>query len=191
MGRYRKSRLGRMGRMEGEAMSCRRAALTILTSLVAGLLFAGSPDRAFGASEVPNRVERGILGCEGFFGPLFGNQLGTASYALSNFNSTATITIESIRVHSADGTPVASAPPFPAGFDAVLGPHQRTQFSLQGLGLTSAVGQVQVIITYAVTPEGLPLTGGLVRRDLGLDAFGNFSVIRGLAFLQCLDLELR
>lgn len=168
-------------------MSSRRAVLTIVTSLVAGLLFAGSPDRAFGASAVPDHVKRGILGCEGFFGLLFGNQLGTASYALSNFNSTATITIESITVHSADGTIVASVSPasFPAGFNAVLGPHQRTQFSLLGLGLSPVVGQVQVIIGFAVTPKGLPLTGTLVRRDLG-----PFDVIRGLAFLQCLNLEL-
>lgn len=174
-------------------MCCRRVVLTIVTSLYAGLLFAGSPGRAFGATVVPHGVTGGVLGCEGFFGPLFGNQLGTASYALSNFDSTATITIESIRVHTADGTIVASVPPanFPPGFDAVLGPHQRTQFSLQGLGLTSAVGQVQVIIDFGVTPRGLPLTGTLVRRDLGQDAGGSFSEVRGLAFSECLHLPLQ
>ena len=175
-------------------MSCRRVVLTIATSLFAGLLFAGSPGRAFGATVVPHSVPGGVLGCEGFLGLLVGGtQLGTASYALSNFDSTATITIESIRVHRADGTIVASVPPadFPAGFDAVLGPHQRTQFSLQGLGLASDVGQVQVIIGFAVTPKGLPLIGTLVRRDLALDGSGQFTVVRGLAFLECLHLGLQ
>jgi hypothetical protein len=120
----------------------------------------------------------GTLGCGGnHHRRLSGTELTFTSYTFRNFNMNRTLIIDDIRIFAADGTTLASFPPFPAGFDNVLAPHQTANFTTIDVFGTADLASIpiQLVANWRTADgqNGLQLWGTFGRQDRERDPSTN------------------
>ena len=140
---------------------------------------------------------QGTLGCGGNHRRrLGGTELTFTSYTFRNFNTDRTLIIDDIKIFAADGTTLANFPPFPAGFNNVLGPNQTTPFSTLDIFGTADVAPtpIQLVVNWRTADDrkGLQLWGTFGRQDRERDpSTNNLLEQRTRGPVWCATLKLR
>jgi len=144
------------------------------------------------------RGSEGTLGCIGNHRRrLGGTELTSTGYSFRNFNSNRTLIIDDITIFAADGTTLATMPPFPAGFTSVLGPNESTNFNTTDIFGTASQSPrpLQLVVNWrsANGRNGLELWGNTARKDQRRDPAGPDSLEeqRSRGNLRCATLKLR
>jgi hypothetical protein len=146
--------------------------------LIAGFIFLLSVGEAPISAFQLEKGRGGTLGCGGNHSRrLGGTELTFTSYTFRNFNTNRTLIIDDIRIFAADGTNLASFPPFPVGFNNVLGPNQTASFTTIDVFGTASVAPtpIQLVVKWRTADgeSGLQLWGTFGRQDRELDPSTN------------------
>lgn len=166
-----------------------KTSANLVVGLILSLFVAASPVVA----QPLEKSKGGKLACPGFHSILGdGSEITSFAYPLRNFNSDQTLTITNVTIYAADGTVVGMFPPFPVGFDNVLGPNETTIFNTQTVfgDAPPGPGLLQVIVDWTADGKGFDLFSHIVRivraRNPGT---GDILETRATAALRCVTLK--
>ncbi len=141
----------------------------------------------------------GVLGCGGqsvlLSGGTAGNQVYTI-YQLTNFNDTATISIDRMIVYAEEGIAVCDFPgvdAFPARLHTVLGPHASTSIATLNMPCMPPAAfpgiDLSVVIYWSFVDrgEGMPLNGTAIEQVLDVATYSHL----GRSAEPCRELRLK
>lgn len=129
------------------------------------VVFSSSAMATASLGDVPIKVRGGTMACTG----VQMNALNKTHYRMVNFNDTASITINRLRVYDPSGTlrlDYPSVNAFPANFKPTLAPHQTTVWQSENVAAfgNSQVGPLQVLVDFSLNGANAIALHGLTTR---------------------------
>jgi hypothetical protein len=148
---------------------------------------------------VAGAAQNGVLGCRGqsalLSGGTSGNQVYTI-YQLSNFNDTATISIDRMIVYGEEGSVICDFPgvdAFPARLHPVLGPHNSTSIATLNMPCMPPAAfpgidlSVAIYWSYVDKVGKMPLDGTAIEQVLDVATYSHL----GRSSHECRELNLK